>query len=119
FEQFIDEQESSLSTAGVSTATGIRELESALKEALVAHHFARYRKESLIQFKSLGAYQVFIRLKENGEDLTAYYEPLLSPIVSYDQKHQSQLMRTLEAFLENNLVINRTAEKLFIHRHTL
>ncbi len=119
FEPFIDEQESSLSTAGVSTATGIRELESALKEALVAHHFARYRKESLIQFKSLGAYQVFIRLKENGEDLTVYYEPLLSPIVSYDQKHQSQLMRTLEAFLENNLVINRTADKLFIHRHTL
>ncbi|MGB8001478.1 MAG: helix-turn-helix domain-containing protein, partial [Anaerobacillus sp.] len=49
----------------------------------------------------------------------SYYNPLLSSIVDYDQKHQSQLMRTLETFLENNLVINRTAEKLFIHRHTL
>ncbi|WP_226658197.1 PucR family transcriptional regulator [Pseudalkalibacillus hwajinpoensis] len=119
FEVFLTEHQSSFSTMGVSTATGIQELETALKEALIAHQFARYRKASCIPFESLGAYQVFIRLKENGEDLTTYYQSLLSPIVAYDQKHQSQLMRTLEAFLENNLVINRTADKLFIHRHTL
>lgn len=119
FEPYIEALKSSFSTAGVSTSTGIQELESALKEAVVAHHFAKHRNEALVHFNSLGAYQVFIRLKESGEDLTTYYEPLLSPIVAYDQKHQSQLMRTLEAFLENNLVINRTADKLFIHRHTL
>lgn len=117
FEPFL--AESSYSTIGVSTATGIQKLETALKEALIAHQFARYRKAPYIHFESLGAYQVFIRLKENGEDLTTYYQPLLSSIVAYDQKHQSQLMKTLEAFLENNLVINRTADKLFIHRHTL
>ncbi len=107
-------------TMGVSSSTlGIRRLEQALKEAVTAHHFAKHRKETALRYDELGAYQIFIRLKENGEELSSYYNPLLSSIVAYDQKHQSQLLKTLETFLENNLVINRTAEKLFIHRHTL
>lgn len=101
------------------TKIGIRHLELALKEATVAHQFAKYRNEHRLSFADLGAYQLFIRLKENGEDLSPYYSPLLSPIVDYDRKHHAQLMKTLESFLENNLVINRTADKLFIHRHTL
>ncbi|WP_347550254.1 PucR family transcriptional regulator ligand-binding domain-containing protein [Pseudalkalibacillus hwajinpoensis] len=106
--------------AGISSNVhGIRKLEDAFKEATIAHLFAKYRNTPLLHYDELGAYQIFIRLKENDEELAAYYKPLLMPIVTYDEKHQSQLMKTLETFLENNLVINRTAEKLFIHRHTL
>ncbi|TKD71557.1 PucR family transcriptional regulator [Pseudalkalibacillus hwajinpoensis] len=106
--------------AGISSSTsGIKLLEEALREASTAHQFAKYRGETILHHEELGAYQIFVRLKESGEDLSTYYTPLLSQIIDYDRKHQSQLMRTLETFLENNLVINRTADKLFIHRHTL
>lgn len=106
--------------AGISsTVSGVSDLDKALKEAYIAQLFARNRNKAVVQYEELGAYQMFIQLKENGVDLKTYYDPLLTPIIKYDEKHQSQLLRTLEAFLENNLVINRTAEKLYIHRHTL
>ncbi|MGA9289569.1 MAG: PucR family transcriptional regulator ligand-binding domain-containing protein, partial [Anaerobacillus sp.] len=69
-------------TMGVSSSTlGIHQLENALKEAVTAHHFAKHRKEIVLRYEELGAYQIFIRLKENGEDLSSYYNPLLSSIV--------------------------------------
>ncbi|MCA0988183.1 PucR family transcriptional regulator [Guptibacillus algicola] len=102
-----------------STVTGIRDLDQALKEAYTSHLFARYKEKPLVEYDELGVYKMFIQLKENGVDLKTYYEPLLLPIIQYDEKHHAQLLKTLETFLENNLVINRTAEKLYIHRHTL
>ncbi|WP_377889117.1 PucR family transcriptional regulator [Alkalihalobacillus sp. R86527] len=102
-----------------STVTGIQDLDLALKEAYTSHLFARHKEKPLVKYDELGVYKMFIQLMENGVDLKTYYEPLLLPIIHYDEKHHAQLLKTLETFLENNLVINRTAEKLYIHRHTL
>ncbi|WP_270181965.1 PucR family transcriptional regulator [Alkalihalobacillus sp. CinArs1] len=116
----IDAFQTQSSSSGISSyVVGIHDLDKALKEAYAAHLFSKYKGNPIVMYEELGAYQMFIQLKDNGVDLKTYYEPLLLPIIHYDEKHQSELLKTLETFLENNLVINRTAEKLFVHRHTL
>ncbi|TLS37488.1 PucR family transcriptional regulator [Pseudalkalibacillus caeni] len=98
---------------------GISSLTNSLQEAHHSLLFAIYRGIRSLLYKDLGAYKLFIQLKEKGENLESYYLPLLEPLIEYDRTHKSQLLKTFEAFVENNLIVNRTAEKLFIHRHTL
>ncbi|HEX6922481.1 MAG TPA: helix-turn-helix domain-containing protein, partial [Bacillales bacterium] len=79
----------------------------------------RYMKKEWISFHDLGAYQYFIQLKDNGADLTPYYTSVLGPLIDYDSSHHSHLIKTFEAYIENNLKLQSTADQLFIHRHTL
>lgn len=44
--------------------------------------------------------------------------PALEKLASYDRKHKTELFRTLEAYLLNNLNMTAAAEKLYIHRTT-
>ncbi len=43
----------------------------------------------------------------------------VATIVAYDQKHQAELIKTVELFLENRLSLAKTAVDLHIHRNTL
>ena len=47
------------------------------------------------------------------------YEQELGEIISYDQKHNTELLLTLERFFEENCNASHTADKLYIHRNTM
>ncbi len=55
----------------------------------------------------------------NYNDMAKYINDRLKPIYTYDQKHQSQLIETLFAYIESKFNIKKTAEKLFIHYNSV
>jgi purine catabolism regulator len=51
--------------------------------------------------------------------LRAFADALLAPLDAYDTKHDGELIRSLQAFLEHNARWETAAAELYIHRHTL
>jgi purine catabolism regulator len=112
-------KDASLVIGSGSTVRGVAAIAESAKQARYALLFSRYLTKAYIPFKDLGAYQLFIQLKDNGADLTTYYMGVLGPLLEYDATHHSNLIKTFETYIENNLKGQKTADALFIHRHTL
>lgn len=74
-------------------------------------------KKIVVFYKDLGVNRLLIEI-EDIEALESFYKDTVAKIVEYDNKHKTELLNTLREFLINDNV-NKTAEKLFVHRHTL
>ena len=66
----------------------------------------------------LGAFTLLLALQDD-EALRLYAEGLLEPIGRNEGEYGGELLRSLEAFIENNGNWERAARQLFCHRHTL
>lgn len=69
-------------------------------------------------FDELGIYRLLSR-GERGSDIKSFVREWLGPLLDYDVKHQSNLVRTLSQYLECGGNYNATASLLVIHRSTL
>ncbi len=69
-------------------------------------------------FRNLGLYQF---LSELGADdkVREASNRILGPLVDYDRSHATQLIPTLEAYLDSGLDITRAAQRLYIHRSSV
>lgn len=68
-------------------------------------------------FSELGVYRL---LSEASNDtLESFISDYLGPLLSYDEKHDSQLLSTLRIFLNHCLSKQEAANKLYIRRQTL
>ena len=69
-------------------------------------------------FEDLYVHQILLQIQRNKAimDISRSY---LQPLIDYDAKHKSQLMHTLQVYLECNGQKNEAAEALFIVRQTL
>jgi purine catabolism regulator len=69
-------------------------------------------------FRDLGAFTVLLSAQDD-EALRLYCESVLSPIEATDSEYGDELLRSLEAFIENNGQWERAARQIYCHRHTL
>src|SRR5262249_11825031 len=51
--------------------------------------------------------------------LQRFYAETVEPLVAYDEQYETDLVGTLEAFLEADANVAGTAPRLFTHRHTI
>jgi len=58
-------------------------------------------------------------MSEDPAELERFYEETVAPLAAYDDQYETELVTTIEAFLDNNGSITPTAESLFTHRHTV
>ena len=58
-------------------------------------------------------------MSENPSELQRFYAETVEPLVAYDEQYETDLVRTLEAFLEADGNVAGTAQRLFTHRHTI
>ena len=58
-------------------------------------------------------------MSEDPRELQGFYDETVAPLVAYDEQYETELVRTLETFLDADGNVARTAEKLFTHRHTI
>ncbi|KUO51070.1 MAG: hypothetical protein APF76_16375 [Desulfitibacter sp. BRH_c19] len=77
-----------------------------------------WKKEYTVFYEDLGVYKLFANVEGKGE-LNSYYHSTVHPLMRHDKEYSSDLMMTLEAFLDNNGSIKETSENLYLHRHTL
>ncbi|HEV2724185.1 MAG TPA: helix-turn-helix domain-containing protein [Thermoleophilaceae bacterium] len=96
------------------------DLHRAGAEALLAANVADARGLGLLPFDETGAYRLLLpAMSEDSAELRRFHEETVAPLVAYDEQYETELVRTLETFLESDGNIAKTAEKLFAHRHTI
>jgi hypothetical protein len=90
------------------------------KEALLAANVAEAEGHSLLAFEDTGAYRLLLpAVSEDPGELERFYEETLAPLVAYDDQYETDLVATVEAYLENDGNVAQTAARLFTHRHTV
>jgi purine catabolism regulator len=69
-------------------------------------------------YKDLGSFQLLLSLQDD-EALRLFCDSILGPIEASEGHYGGELMRSLEAFIEENGQWERAARRLYCHRHTL
>ena len=69
-------------------------------------------------YRDLGAFQLLLSLQDE-DALRLYCDNLLGPLETGEGDYGDELLRSLEAFIEQNGQWERAARQLFCHRHTL
>jgi DNA-binding PucR family transcriptional regulator len=97
------------------------DLHRAGNEALLAVNVAEGDAEHpLLAFEQTGAYRLLLSaMSEDPAELQRFYAETVQPLVAYDDQYETVLVRTVEAFLDNDGNVAGTAQKLFTHRHTI
>jgi PucR family transcriptional regulator, purine catabolism regulatory protein len=97
------------------------ELPRAASEALLAANVAEGAAEHApLAFEQTGAYRLLLSaMSENPSELQRFYGETVEPLLAYDEQYETDLVRTLETFLEADGNVAGTAQRLFTHRHTI
>jgi sugar diacid utilization regulator len=110
----------SLSVAISRPATDPVDLHRAGAEALLAANVAVAQGEQMLAFEDTGAYRLLLpAMSEDPAELQRFHDETVAPLVAYDDQYETELVKTLESFLEADGNVAGTAAKLFTHRHTV
>ncbi|MGI9020413.1 MAG: PucR family transcriptional regulator [Solirubrobacterales bacterium] len=107
--------------AAVSRPAGVGSLRRAFHEArcaLEATSLGNGEAPEVASHEDLGAFTLLLALQDD-DALRAYSDGLLEPIERTEGEYGGELLRSLEAFIENNGNWERAARCLYCHRHTL
>jgi sugar diacid utilization regulator len=109
-------------TVGRSRVSSAPEdLHRAGNEALLAANVAEGDADRpLLAFDDTGAYRLLLpAMSEDPAELQRFYAETVEPLVAYDDQYETDLVQTVEAFLEADGNVAGTAQRLFTHRHTI
>jgi purine catabolism regulator len=108
--------------AAVSRAAPVGSLRRAFHEARCALEATSMTNgeapPEVASHRDLGAFTLLLSLQDD-DALRAYSDGLLEPIERTEGEYGGELLRSLEAFIENNGNWERAARGLYCHRHTL
>ncbi len=108
-------------TVGVSSFYGEPgELGRALGEAELVLDVLRRGEVPVGEDLGSGAYRLLFRVfASHPDEVRSFYEDTVAPLVRYDEAYGSELVATLETFLEHNGATGAAASALYVHRHTI
>jgi hypothetical protein len=90
------------------------------KEAVLAANVAEAEGRELLAFEDTGSYRLLLpAMSEDPGELERFYEETVAPIAVYDEQYETELVATIEAYLEQDGNVTPTAQQLFTHRHTV
>ena len=99
------------------------DLHRAGHEALLAANVCVASEEQgvdVLAFEDTGAYRLLLpAMSDNPAELERFYEETVAPIRAYDEQYETELVLTLETFLDADGNVAGTAQRLFTHRHTV
>jgi PucR C-terminal helix-turn-helix domain len=90
------------------------------KEAALAANVAEAEGRTMLAFEDTGAYRLLLpAMSEEPGELERFYQETLAPLAAYDEQYETDLVNTVETYLENDGNVAQTAASLFTHRHTV
>jgi purine catabolism regulator len=107
--------------AAASRAAPLSSLRRSFHEARCALDVARLadgQPPLVASYRDLGAFQFLLSIQDD-EALRIFSDSVLGPIGNGEGEYGDELLRSLEAFLEQNGHWERAARELYCHRHTL
>src|SRR5205823_13734849 len=92
----------------------------AAQEALLAANVGEAEGTRVLAFEDTGAYRLLLpAMSEDPAELERFYSETVEPLVAYDEQYETELVSTLETFLDADGNVAGTAARLFTHRHTI
>ena len=96
------------------------ELPRAIQEAELVLDVLRQSDAPIAQDIGTGTYRLLFRvLASHPEEVRSFYEDTVAPLVRYDDQYRTDLVGTLESYLDQNCNMNATASAIYAHRHTV
>jgi len=106
-------------TLGLGQVHPLHDMRKTYAEAEVAVNVARRVADmDLVRYQHLGLYYLLSK-SHNLDEMRTYYNEYLEPILRYDTQNNAVLLTTLQAYLQCNGNVTKTARKIFVHRNTL
>ena len=68
----------------------------------------------VVAFEDLGVYRLLFHVTDPAE-LSGFTDQVLGPLIDYDERHNTDLVRTLATFLAHNGNLHATARELSLH----
>jgi sugar diacid utilization regulator len=90
-------------------------------EALLAANVAEAGPaDAVLAFEDTGAYRLLLpAMSEDPAELQRFFAETVEPLVTYDEQYETDLVQTLETFLDADGNVAGTAQRLYTHRHTV
>ena len=96
------------------------DLHRAGSEARLAVNVGEAEGRALLAFEDTGAYRLLLpAMSEDPGELERFYAETVEPLARYDEQYETELVTTVEAYLDNDGNVAATAKQLFTHRHTI
>ncbi len=96
------------------------EFRRAVQEAELVLEVLRQSDAPIAEDIGTGTYRLLFRvLASHPEEVRSFYEDTVAPIVKYDDQYATDLVGTLDAYLDQNCNMNATAAAIYAHRHTV
>ena len=95
-----------------------RSFKVAIQQALWSSKAARAEALDELKYPELGVYKLIIPFFENSL-YEEFLQETIQPIISYDQRHGTELFETAKQFITNEGDIVKTAATLFQHSNTV
>lgn len=93
------------------------ELGRTASEARLALNVGDAEGRSPIAFEETGAYRLLLGTGE--VELHRFFAETVEPLVEYDAQYDTDLVATVETYLESDANVPATAKRMYTHRHTI
>ena len=88
------------------------DLHRAGAEALLAANVAEARGAIELSFEETGAYRLLLpAMSEDPTELEGFFDETVAPLVAYDEQYETELVRTVETFLDADGNVAGTADR--------
>lgn len=104
---------------GIGRVRAVNEQSDSYKEALTAFKVAAMEEGGLgvRSYESLGIFRLLAVLAEHQE-LEAFMTDYIRPITDYDDLYRSNLLKTLQYYLDAGCSVRKASQKMFVHYNT-
>ncbi|MFD2705880.1 PucR family transcriptional regulator [Salibacterium lacus] len=106
---------------GRVSSNSFSELQESFEQAETALSISRtlhLQDSRPVHYDELGVYRLLAQVSEE-EELTRFYTETAGLLAEYDDKHNLELIRSVEEYFYHNESVSAAAESLYIHVNTL
>ena len=97
----------------------LENFEKSYKDSIKAITTGQILDSGLVtNYENLGIYKILSQ-DYLEEELEEFYDTTLKPLVEYDQRKSTELIKTLESYFNNNGNLKRMSDELFTHYNTI
>ena len=94
-----------------------RTVEEARESMFIARRL--FGGSRIMPYDDLGVYPLLLRGGATQNEWRVFSDRILAPLRAYDEKHQTELIRTLRLYFDVGQNVKTAAAELSVHRHTV
>jgi purine catabolism regulator len=106
-----------LITRAADAINAYRTVDEARESMFIARRL--FGGSRVMPYDDLGVYPLLLRGGATQVELRAFCDRILAPLRAYDEKHQTELIRTLRLYFDVGQNVKTAAAELSVHRHTV